>query len=71
MASHAIEHQHHSAQSHTTGICAWMCTAAQSISTDYQVFSPTIDQLDILPHFPISSTPSPWLIFLPSRGPPI
>jgi hypothetical protein len=52
LASHSIDHHHHhhSAQTHTTGICAWMCTAAQTISTDSQIFSPNFSLL-FLPSF--------------------
>ncbi len=71
MALHAIDHQHHSSQTHTTGICAWMCTAAQALSTEAQVFSPEISPLDILQPLSPSLIKAPRQIFLPSRAPPI
>jgi len=69
--SHAVEHQHHSAQSHTTGICAWMCAAAQTISSNTHVLSHRFSLLHILQSLPISSIPAPRQFFLPSRAPPI
>jgi len=70
MASHSIDHHHHSAGTHTTGICAWMCTAAQTISTDSQIFSPNISRLEILEIQPISTSASSLPPFLPTRAPP-
>jgi hypothetical protein len=31
--AHEIEHAHHTAAMHGTGICAWMCTSASTITT--------------------------------------
>jgi len=70
LASYSIDHQHHSAQTHTTGICAWMCTAAQTISTDYQILSPNFSLLEIIPSSSLSSVPVPPQFFFPSRAPP-
>ena len=70
LASHSIDHHHHSAQTHTTGICAWMCTAAQTISTDSQIFSPNFSLLEIVPSLPLSSVHVPPQFFFPSRAPP-
>ena len=70
IASHSLDHHHHSAQTHTTGICAWMCTAAQTISTDSQILSPDFSLLEIIqpsPFFPTISPPQP---FVPARAPP-
>ncbi len=70
MASHAIDHQHHSAQTHTTGICAWMCAAAHTISTDSQIFAPHVTRLEIVQSSPFSSIISHTQLFLPARAPP-
>jgi choline-glycine betaine transporter len=70
IGSHSVEHQHHSAKTHTTGICAWMCAAAQSITSDSQVISPHVALLDILKSLPFSSHSSLPQTFLPSRAPP-
>jgi len=70
VGSHAVEHQHHSAQTHTTGICAWMCAAAQSMTSDSHVYSFQLSLLDILQTFPISSHFTLPQTFLPSRAPP-
>jgi hypothetical protein len=70
LASHSIDHHHHSAQTHTTGICAWMCTAAQTISTDSQILSPSFSLLEIIQPSPISSILAPPQVFLPARAPP-
>ena len=70
LASHSIDHHHHSAQTHTTGICAWMCTAAETISTDSQIFSPNFSLLEIVPSSPLSSVHVPPQFFFPSRAPP-
>ncbi len=70
IASHSLEHHHHSAEAHTTGICAWMCTAAQAISTDSQIFSPDVSLLEIIQPSPIPSILTPAQFFLPARAPP-
>ena len=70
LASHSLDHHHHSAQTHTTGICAWMCTAAQTISTDAHIFSPNLSLLEVLPSSRLSSLRSLSQLFLPSRAPP-
>ncbi|MEX0829487.1 MAG: hypothetical protein WD032_04530 [Nitrospirales bacterium] len=70
IGSHSVEHQHHSAKTHTTGICAWMCAAAQTISTDSQIFTPKFLLLRIFQPLPIASISTPPQIFLHSRAPP-
>ncbi len=70
LATHSLDHHHHSAQTHTTGICAWMCTAAQTISTDSHILSPDFSLLEIIQPSPISSILTPPQIFLPARAPP-
>jgi len=70
LASHSIDHHHHSAQTHTTGICAWMCTAAQTISTDSQILSANFSLLEIIPSSGFSPVGVPPKIFLPVRAPP-
>ena len=70
MASHAVDHQHHSAQTHTTGICAWMCAAAHTISTDSQIFAPHISRLESLQSSLFSSIIPHTQLFLPARAPP-
>ncbi|MDR4496032.1 MAG: hypothetical protein AB7P17_13270 [Nitrospirales bacterium] len=70
LASHVIEHAHHTGTTHSTGICAWMCMAAQSISAD----SPTLKQAFLpmgLAEEPVfSSIIDQYTFLLPSRGPP-
>ena len=71
MASHVVDHAHHSGTTHSTGVCAWMCMAAQSISAD----SPSLNQA----FHPLGFTKEPALFFivsqpaflLPSRAPPL
>ena len=70
IASHSLDHHHHAAQTHTTGICAWMCAAAQTISTDSHIFSPDVSLLAILTPLPIVSISTPPQVFLPARAPP-
>lgn len=70
VASHSVDHHHHSAQTHTTGICAWMCAAAQTISTDSQIFSADVFLLAILDPLPIASISTLSQVFLPARAPP-
>jgi hypothetical protein len=70
IASHSLDHHHHSAQTHTTGICAWMCAAAHTISTDSQVSSPDVSLLAILHPLPMASILTPPQVFLPARAPP-
>jgi hypothetical protein len=34
-AAHAEHHSNHRADTHTTGICAWLCAAGQGIETSW------------------------------------
>ncbi len=71
-ASQITEHtHHHTPATHSTGVCSWMCAAAQTISGDNQDISPSFHLLALMeqafPEFPsfFSST------FLPTRAPPL
>jgi len=70
IASHSLDHHHHSAQTHTTGICAWMCAAAQTITTDSQILSPDVSLLAIFHPLPMASMPTPPQVFFSARAPP-
>ncbi len=69
-ASHITQHTHHTAATHSTEVCSWMCAAAQTISgeTPFLWHRPQILAIFewIVPKFP-ALTP---VNFLPTRAPP-
>jgi len=70
-ASHVTQHtQHHTPATHSTGVCSWMCAAAQTISGDAHVISPSFQLIALLegtlPEFPPLIAP----LFLSTRAPP-
>jgi hypothetical protein len=70
-ASHLTQHtHHHTPTTHSTGVCSWMCAAAQTIAGDNHVISHNFQLLALmewtLPEFP--SLISAY--FLPTRAPP-
>lgn len=70
-ASHITQHtHHHTPATHSTGVCSWMCAAAQTISEDVQEI-PHNFQILALPERSLPESPS--LIpstFLQTRAPP-
>lgn len=71
MASHAIDHEHHTGTTHSTGICAWMCTAAQSVSTDTPVLTQRFLPLEFIEEPIFSSIVGQLKLPFLSRGPPL
>ncbi len=70
-ASHIAKHaHHHTSATHSTGICSWMCAAAQTINGDGPVIVHSFHVLGLVeespPEFPALLSYS----FLPSRAPP-
>ncbi len=70
-ASHITQHtHHHTPATHSTGVCSWMCAAAQTISGDAQVIPHSFQLVAFiewtLPKFPSLISP----LFLPTRAPP-
>jgi hypothetical protein len=68
--THAAHHGHHQAGTHSTGLCAWLCTAGQAIETLSVSFEPTfrlVDQIVVCGSIQ-SEQQFCSLIFL--RGPP-
>ena len=71
MASHAADHVHHSATTHGTGVCAWMCAVAQGFSAESPIITHQllpITSLELGSLFVVNLiTP----LFNPIRAPPI
>ncbi|MDH4361395.1 MAG: hypothetical protein OEW33_11750 [Nitrospirota bacterium] len=70
-ASHITEHtHHHTAATHSTGVCSWMCAAAQTISGDDHDISHSFQLVSLmewtLPEFPSLIS----VRFLSTRAPP-
>jgi hypothetical protein len=70
-ASHLTQHtHHHTPATHSTGVCSWMCAAAQTISGDAPIISHSFQLIALmewtLPEFP----PLIACLFLPTRAPP-
>ena len=70
MAAHAVDHDHHTGTTHSTGICAWMCTAAQSVSFDSPTFMPEPILVGVFQETPSTLTTPHRTLLIPSRGPP-
>ncbi len=71
LASHVIDHVHHTGMTHSTGVCAWMCMAAQSISTDPHTFNQTFLPMGKAEVPAPSSMMGQRTFLLPSRAPPL
>ncbi|MGD9851890.1 MAG: hypothetical protein AB7T38_11530 [Nitrospirales bacterium] len=71
MASHVVDHAHHTGTTHSTGICAWMCMAAQSLSADSPAFNQAFLPMGFSEEPTSSSIPGQHAFLLPSRGPPL
>lgn len=69
-ASHLVQHTHHSPVTHSTGICSWMCAAAQTISGDAQVMSHHFQPVAFIEWALPELTPHISSLFLPTRAPP-
>lgn len=71
-ASHALQHtNHHTPATHGTGICSWMCAAAQTISGDGHVIFYSFP-LIVLIEWMFFEFPSFFSVsFLPTRAPPL
>lgn len=68
--AHEIQHAHHTAAMHTTGICAWMCATAGTVTTAAMLPSAVVpvEDLPVLPDFQSASAES--LNRLQARAPP-
>jgi len=71
MASHAVDHEHHNGTTHSTSICAWMCMAAQSVSTDAPTFTQKFLPLGFVEGPTFSSIVGQLRLLFLSRGPPL
>lgn len=70
-ASHLAQHtHHHTPATHSTGVCSWMCAAAQTISGDAHVISPSFQLLALMEWTFPESPPLIASTFLPTRAPP-
>lgn len=68
---HEVQHAHHNAAMHTTGICAWMCATAGAVITPlFLPISSTVVQQSVVPleRQPVSLT---FASQLQARAPPI
>lgn len=70
MASHVVDHAHHNGTTHSTGICAWMCTAAQSISADFHTLNQAFLPMGVQEETAPASVVGQGTFLLPSRAPP-
>lgn len=68
---HAEHHGEHPAGTHSTGICAWLCAAGDSIESFSVQFASSLQLVEstIIVSFKTALSPSPLSYFL--RGPPI
>ena len=67
---HAVHHAHHTAATHTSALCAWLCAVGQSLEGLEPVYEGYVRSLgltvlprELRPLNPLSTSPT-------SRGPP-
>lgn len=70
--AHEIQHSaHHTAGTHGTGVCAWMCVTAGSV-TSAAIISPAVTVVEeAVPHFLSSPHSSESFSQLHARAPPV
>lgn len=68
--AHEIQHAHHTAATHGTGICAWMCASANTVATAIVVPSAVapVEALPVPVDLHAASAESSYR--LQARGPP-
>jgi hypothetical protein len=70
-AQHTLHHVHHSANLHLTGLCAWMCAAAQATAVAPPVAAPD-RRAAVVAESPVPQAPSAAALrAFDSRGPPL
>lgn len=67
---HAGHHEKHTAGSHTTGLCAWLCAAGQGIETSSSALEATFRVIDEVFYFCIDHPLRPLSAPIFLRGPP-
>jgi hypothetical protein len=68
--AHEIEHAHHTAAMHGTGICAWMCASATTAATSAVLPSAVVPVEDLPVPQDFRSSSALFLNRLQARAPP-
>jgi hypothetical protein len=70
-ASHLTQHtHHHTPATHSTGVCSWMCAAAQTISGDAHIIPHSFQLIALMEWTLPKFSPLIAFTFLPTRAPP-
>jgi hypothetical protein len=71
LTAHMVQHEHHSAATHATALCSWLCIAADAIEGTSVDFAP-VEQVAFLERKSLKSQISaPLTAQPPSRAPPL
>ena len=71
LTAHMAQHEHHSAATHATALCSWLCTAADAVEGTVVDVAPVrystfLEQVSPVTQFHLSYDSQP-----PSRAPPL
>ena len=71
ITAHMGQHEHHSAATHATALCSWLCIAADAVESTVDDVAPVqyatfLEQTPPVTHLLISQSSQP-----PSRAPPL
>ncbi|THJ12421.1 MAG: hypothetical protein CAF43_007230 [Nitrospira sp. CG24C] len=71
LTAHMGQHEHHTATTHATALCSWLCIAADAVEGTSVHFAPaeqvTLVEQDLLK----SQISAPLTVQPPSRAPPV
>lgn len=68
--AHAGHHAHHTAKTHASVLCSWMCAAGQAFESTAVVFSSDRSPVGFASLITVSEPTSGTHLTTPSRGPP-
>jgi len=67
---HAAHHGHHSASTHASALCAWLCAAGQAVEAQAASLDAAVLLIAASWQSPIDLTPASSPETAPARGPP-
>ncbi len=71
LTAHIRQHEHHTAATHATALCSWLCIAADAVEGTSVSFAP-VEQVALLEQKSFKSQiRAPLTVQPPSRAPPL
>jgi hypothetical protein len=71
LTAHMGQHEHHSAATHATALCSWLCIAADAVEGTSVYFAPVEQVALIEQEFLGSQISTPVSVQPPARAPPL